>query len=213
MQRVLLIGDSIRMFYQNEVEKILGENYKIMTPAENCRFSYYALNSLRFWLNDFKNPDIIHWNIGLWDLAILYHEDGCFISKDIYVANMVKILRELKKTGAKIIFATTTPVWDKKSVLEGPMPPAHRNEDIIAYNEAVLEAFRDEDIDINDLHSLIYEDRDKYISDDMIHPNPEGVQILGKAVAEHIAFYNDYKNPLYTEGDDKHEKRIEKTIQ
>ena len=100
--KVLLIGDSIRMFYQNEVVSQLGDGYEVYAPEENCRFSLYILNSLRFWLNDFPTPDIIHFNAGLWDTAILYHEDGCFLDVESYVKYMKMILRELKKTGAKI---------------------------------------------------------------------------------------------------------------
>ena len=198
MPRVLLLGDSIRMFYEDEVKKNLGCGYEVMSPAdENCRFSKYFLNSLRFWLAKYKNPDIIHWNAGLWDTAILYHEDGCFTTISEYVSCMKKILRELKKTKAKIIFATTTPVTDDKKYFQGPMPPAHFNEDIINYNKAVIEAFKDEGIVINDLHSLIYEEKEKYLSEDKIHPNAYGCKILGKAVADKIRIFSDYKNPLY----------------
>lgn len=139
---VLLIGDSIRMFYENDVKKRIGDEYEIYTPEENCRFSSYVLNSLRFWLTNYPKPDIIHFNAGLWDAAILYRKDGCFTGIDEYVANMKKILRELKNTGAKVIFATTTPVSDEKENVVGPIPPAHRNEDIVRYNEAVLNASR-----------------------------------------------------------------------
>lgn len=183
---VLLIGDSIRMFYENEVRARLGDKYNVYAPEENCRFSSYLLNSLRFYLAEFPTPDIIHFNAGLWDAAILYPEDGCFIGVDAYAENMKKILRVLKNTGAKIIFATTTPVSDAKKNLVGPMPPAHRNEDIISRNKSVLETFKGEDIYINDLFSLIYDNREEYLRDDMIHPNEKGIKILGSAVAEAI---------------------------
>ena len=184
--KVLLIGDSIRMFYANEVKEQLGEDYEIYAPKENCRFSSFVLNSLRFWLEDFPIPDVIHFNVGLWDTAILYHEDGCFTGLDEYVATMKKILRVLKSTGAKVIFATTTPVSDEKYKLEGPMPPAHRNEDICRYDEAVCKAFEDEEIIINDLHALMYENRESLLKEDMIHPNEDGVKLLGTAVANAI---------------------------
>lgn len=180
---VLLVGDSIRMFYENDVKKRLGDEYEIYAPEENCRFSSYVLNSLRFWLANYPKPDIIHFNVGLWDAAILYHEDGCFTKLSEYLENMQRILRELKKTGAKIIFATTTPVSDEKVSLPGPMPPAHRNEDIKRYNQAILDIFKDEDIVINDLFEKMYKDRDKFLSEDMIHPNEAGVKLLGRAVA------------------------------
>lgn len=193
--KVLLIGDSIRMFYQKEVIAQLGDDYEVFAPEENCRFSAYVLNSLRFWLNAFPNPDIIHFNAGLWDTAILYHEDGCFVSVDNYVKYMKLILRELKKTGAKIIIATTTPVSDEKAELPGPMPPAHRNEDIIKYNKALLEAFSGEDIVINDLFSHIYSNKEAFLSEDMIHPNENGVKLLGKIVAIKIKEVGVCKNP------------------
>ena len=186
MKRVLLIGDSIRSFYREEVKNLLGEEYEVYSPNENCRFSIYGLNSLRFWLEQFPDADIIHFNFGLWDTAILYKEDGCFTSLEQYLITMKTILRELKKTGAKIIFATTTPVHDEKCKLEGPIPPSHRNEDIILYNQAILKAFVDEDILINDLHSLMYSEKEKYLLPDMIHPNADGVKLLGKAVADMI---------------------------
>lgn len=174
------------MFCQESVKKALGEKYSVYAPDENCKFSAYVLNSLRFWLANFPNPDIIHWNAGLWDTAILYKEDGCFTDVGQYIENMKKILRELKKTGAKIIFATTTPVSDKKCCLDGPAPPAHKNEDIKKYNKAILEAFADEDIQINDLFTLLYDDRERYLCEDMIHPNDEGKTFIGEAIANAI---------------------------
>ena len=101
---VLLLGDSIRLFYQEEVAKQLGDDYNVYGPNENCRFSLFMLNSLRFWMNDFPTPDIIHFNAGLWDVAILYPEDGCFVDMDNYLKNIKAIIRELKKTGAKPVF-------------------------------------------------------------------------------------------------------------
>lgn len=209
---VLMIGDSIRMFYCEEAQMQLGEEYNCYWPDENCRFAAFALNSLRHWLPQFPVPDIIHFNIGLWDTAILYKEDGCFTEKAKYVSDMVKILRELKKTGAKIIFATTTPVHDDKQYLEGPMPPAHHNNDIVEYNKAVLDVSRKEDIVINDLFSLINPEKERYISEDMIHPNEEGVKLLGKAVADAIKALGKVKNPKVG-GATQNLRPTEKTIQ
>ena len=183
---VLLLGDSIRLFYNDAVKEKLGSDYYVYSPEENCRFAAFTLNSLRHWLPQVPTPDIIHWNIGLWDTAVLYKEDGCFTPVSVYVDNIKKILRELKKTGAKIIFATTPPVHDEKKHLPGPMPPAHSNADIMEYNKAVVDAFSGESIIINDLFGAIYEKRAECISEDMIHPNEKGIAILSKAVADAI---------------------------
>ena len=110
MKNIMLLGDSIRMFYQKKVIEKLGNDYNVWGPEENVRFARYTQNSLRFYLAEFPNPDVIHWNNGLWDAATLYPEDGCFTPLEEYISSLKIILRELKKTGAEIIFATSTPV-------------------------------------------------------------------------------------------------------
>lgn len=126
---------------------------------------------------------------------------------------MKHILRELKKTGAKIIFATTTPVCDEKSNLAGPTPPAHKNDDIIRYNKAVLEVFKDKDIIINDLFPIIYKEKEKYLSDDMIHPNELGVKLLGETVASKIKECGYFKNNMVDKNNITSKTHNEKTIQ
>jgi len=166
MKTVMLLGDSIRMCYQDEVIKNLGEGYQVFKPEENCRFARYTLNSLRYWFNQCPNPNVIHWNNGLWDTAVLYPEDGCFTPVEEYIRDIKRILRELKKTGAKIIFATTTPVNPLKA--QNPQSK-HYNEDIINYNQYIVEMMRKENIIINDLHHLVYPKINEYICEDYIH--------------------------------------------
>ena len=155
MKSVMLIGDSIRMNYQSVVEKELKGEYIVWAPKENCRFAKYALNELKRYRVAFAQeenvninnideskltptidstdelicPDIIHWNIGLWDTGIAYEEDGPFTSVEEYIRDMSKILRELRKMTDKIIFATTTPV----------KAGTHQRNDIIQeYNNNVI---------------------------------------------------------------------------
>ena len=125
---------------------------------------------------------------------------------------MKKILRVLKSTGAKIFFATTMPVADEKYKLEVPMSPTHRNEYICRYNETVLQAFEGEEIFINDLHALMAEDHERFLYGDMIHPNEEGVKLLGTAVANAIRSCGAKAN---NSNDSQNEQvsRNEKTIQ
>lgn len=186
MKEVLLLGDSIRMFYQERVKELLGEEYSVSAPEENCRFSMYTLNSLRMWLPAFPKPDIIHWNNGLWDTAILYAEDGCFTPLDEYLRNLERILRKLRTTGAQIIFATTTPTHPDKANWTGDMPPKHDNADIRHYNEAAVELMRREGIPVNDLYAQVCDDIEHYVCEDWIHPSPEGIETLAQAVAQKI---------------------------
>ncbi|NLA73585.1 MAG: SGNH/GDSL hydrolase family protein [Clostridiales bacterium] len=180
MTKILLLGDSIRENYQEKVKELLfGDNCEIFHPDENCRFSRYTLNSLKFWLPMCPNPDIVHWNNGLWDTLITYPEDGPFTEISEYVRDMKRILRELKKTGAKVIFATTTAVGDNN--------PPWSNETIEEYNKALIDAIG-KDVDaINDLYALTRPNNATYISaEDKVHLTPEGIDALGSAVTKHI---------------------------
>lgn len=64
MKNVVLLGDSIRMYYQEKVKELLGEDYQVFYPEENCKFSTLTLNSLKTWFLDFLKADIIHFNNG-----------------------------------------------------------------------------------------------------------------------------------------------------
>jgi len=180
MKRIMLKGDSIRLSYQDAVKALLAEDgCEIWSPPENGRFVKYTLNSLRHWLPQFPEPDVIHWNNGLWDILRVYPEDGCFTDIDEYVRDMGRILRELKKTGAKVIFATTTAV--------GPGHPSRDNADIERYTARFLEAFGGELDAVDDLYALTRPNNEVFIkSDDKTHLTEEGVRTCAAAVAASI---------------------------
>ncbi len=188
-KRIMLLGDSVRMFYRDEVERKLGEEYEVWSPDENGRFAKYTLNTLRYWLPEFPEPDVIHWNNGLWDVGINYEEEGCFTDLEEYVDTLRRILVQLRKTGAKIIFATTTPVSPKKAYLSDTNHSIHRNSDIELYNKYAVEFMKEQGVQVNDLYSLICHDLDMYIGDggrDIIHPSVAGVEVLSDAVSSCI---------------------------
>lgn len=198
MKNVMLLGDSSRINYENYVrEKLPGVN--IETPPENCRFSAYMLNSLRFWLPQMSKPDLIHFNCGSWDTAILYADDGPFTPLDEYVRNMNSIVRELKKFNVPVVYATSAPVKAEqikavavasvKATAETPTVFKQNNDRIRQYNEAVVEEFRKQGVIINDMWELIYPHLDKYISEDGIHMNEKGVAVMGDAVVKIIKRY------------------------
>ncbi len=110
MKKVMLLGDSIRIAYQDFVAQELGDEYEVWHPEENGRFAKYTLNELERYFQACPNPDIIHWNNGLWDSAIVCKEDGMFTTVDEYLHDLFRIVRELKKHTPNVIFATTTPV-------------------------------------------------------------------------------------------------------
>ncbi|MBR2916317.1 MAG: hypothetical protein IKC07_01780 [Clostridia bacterium] len=178
MIKVTLLGDSIRGAYGAKVSDLLGDNFEVYQPNENCRFSKYTLRGLFAWQNEMSGSRIVHWNNGLWDICNLFG-DGEFTSKTEYVENMLRIADILLARYDKVIFATTTPVTEKN--------PYDSNVSIKKYNDLIVPLLEEKGVIINDLHSLIAKDIDKYISkEDNIHLTEEGTRVCAKQVADII---------------------------
>ena len=187
MKRVMLLGDSIRMMTEAKVREKLGADFEVWSPEKNCRYTALTLNELRHYFKKFPDPEIIHWNNGLWDIAILYDDDGNFTPLPVYLENLKRILKQLRKTGAKIIFATTTPTHPKKVNRPSPQGSRHYNSDIAKYNAAAIELMEKEGILINDLYPLLMDDLDRFIdSFDWIHPTADGIEVLSDQIAKKI---------------------------
>lgn len=179
MKKIALIGDSIRQIgYGTKVPELLGKYYEVFQPEENCRFSKYTLRGVwKEWADGLKNCDLIHWNNGLWDACDL--GDGPFTSKDEYASNMLRIAKLLKQYSDKVIFATSTPVTEQYEDLN--------NETIKEYNAFIVPKLKEEGIIINDLHSLVASDIDKYIrKDDNIHLTDAGIDVCAEKVVQII---------------------------
>lgn len=178
--KVTLLGDSIRqMGYGLKVPELLGNDFKVYQPVENCRFAKYTLQAIRTWQNDMEGSDIIHWNNGIWDVGNNWG-DGPLTPIDEYVRDMVRIAKVLKTKAKKVIFATTTAVrYDN---------PDTDNERIKAYNDAVVPELEKLGILINDLHSLVFENINEYIrEDDKVHLTDAGIDACAKQVAKIIS--------------------------
>lgn len=181
MKKVLLLGDSIRLGYQSYVEENLKEIAQVVGSEDNGRFSSYTLWGVNLWIKEFGKPDIVHWNNGLWDLHHEVPMVEALTSVDIYIENLRRIINELKRTGAKIIFATTTPV---------PVDAAGRsNAEIDSYNDKAVELMEKNNIEVNDLNALIKEDMDSYICEDRLHLTELGYKKCAEKAAETIKKY------------------------
>jgi len=175
--KITLLGDSIRIGYGTVVSQLLGEEFEVFQPHENGRFSKYTLRYLFEWKAQMEGSRIVHWNNGLWDICNLFG-DGCFSTKEEYLANMLRIAKILTERYDKVIFATTTPV--------NPKNPHDNNADIKAYNELVVPYLQEMGIIINDLHKLVYPHIDEYICGDYIHLTDVGKSVCGEQVAKVI---------------------------
>ena len=178
MKKVSLIGDSIRLIgYGTRVPELLGEDFTVYQPEENCRFSTHTLRGIFDWQEGLCGSDVIHWNNGLWDACTLFSDDESFTPLEFYLDTMERIARELLKITPRVIFATTTPVADGHKYNKNPL--------IDKYNVVVprLVALG---VRINDLHSLILPNREKYLREDKVHLNEKGIDAAAKQVVECI---------------------------
>ena len=176
MNKILLLGDSIRLSYQQLVKEKLEGVAEVVGPEDNCRFAKYTLWNTGEWVTAFGKPDIIHWNNGIWDVFFLNKEMGIFTPIDEYKIYIGRVLKELRRTGAKIIWATTTPVREGAPC---------KNSDIDLYNAEANKIMRSENIDINDLNKVIKE-KDEYIAADNFHLSPEGIIVCAQACVDFL---------------------------
>lgn len=179
MKKVTLLGDSIRQIgYGTRVPQLLGDNFEVFQPEDNCRFAKYTLRMIFDYADKISKSDVIHWNNGLWDVCNLFG-DGAFTSLNEYEENMLRIADLLLKFTPNVIFATTTPVKSGH--------PHNDNALIAKYNEAIVPKLKRKGVIINDLFSLVYDRREELIrADDLIHLNEEGIELCAARVAEVI---------------------------
>lgn len=178
MKKVLLLGDSIRVAYQPLAAEKLRGVAEVAGPAENGRFAKFTLWYVDEWFAKFGTPDVIHWNNGLWDVYRHSADQGVFTPPDEYIVTLQRIVVQLKKTGASIIWATTTPVL-----------PGHRhcrNADIDVYNEQAVAVMRAAAVIVNDLNALVKPHAATFIGDDCIHLTEAGNEACAAAVVQAI---------------------------
>lgn len=156
----------------------VSKRYSFYQPQDNCRFAKYFLRMLFDYKELFKDADVIHFNIGHWDLCQLFDDKETFSSLEEYKNNLIKIVNELKKITPKIIFATTTPVRENH--------PHNDNKIIDKFNEVACEVMKENKVIINDLNSLVRKDINRYICDDLIHLTSEGKKKCGEQVIKFI---------------------------
>lgn len=185
LPRVLLIGDSISLGYTPPVRERLRGRANIHHPPENCGDTGRGLRKLDAWLGS-SRWDVIVFNFGLHDLKYLDAQgnyvapgDGQQVTRiPQYEANLREITARLKRTGAKLVYATTTPV---------PAGSLARVEhDERAYNAAARRVMTAEKIPILDLCAAIEPQQAEVQLPNNVHFTDAGFDLLGAAVAAHI---------------------------
>ncbi|MCI0377843.1 MAG: SGNH/GDSL hydrolase family protein [Gemmataceae bacterium] len=143
LPRVLLIGDSISIGYTLPTREILKDKVNVHRIPTNGGPTSNGLKNLKSWLGNSK-WDAIHFNWGLHDIKL--DADGKHqVPIDQYEKNLRELVVQLKATGAKLIWANTTPVP------EGKVNPPRRPDDVSIYNAVAKKVMSEHGVAINDL--------------------------------------------------------------
>jgi len=173
LPRVLLIGDSISMGYTLPVRELLKGKANVHRIPTNGGPTLRGLESLKRWLGDGK-WDVIHFNWGLHDLRL--DDAGKYqVPLDEYAKNLKELVKQLKATGAKLVWCSTTPVPEKCT-------PPRKNADVIAYNAAAKKIMDENGIALDDLYAFALPKIKELQLPDNVHFSPRGSAELAKAV-------------------------------
>jgi len=189
LPKVFLIGDSISIGYTPEVIHHLRDKAFVSRAKANCGDTKRGLSALDNWLGSTK-WDLIHFNWGLHDLCYRNPEVKAVGNRDKvngtqsvpiaqYRKNLEQLVLRLKKTGAKLIWASTT------KVPQGEIGRFAGDE--LKYNKVALEIMQKHGVAINDLHQLSSSlDASLFRKRGDVHYTSQGSALLGKKVADHI---------------------------
>ncbi len=180
--RVLLIGDSISMGYTLPVRELLAGKANVHRVPENGGSTRDGLEKLDKWLGKEK-WDAIHFNWGLHDLK--HWKDGKLdLSGDPvtgvedYAANLRVLVKRLKATGAKLVWATTTPVPEGA---DGRVAG-----DDVKYNAEAERVMKEAGVPIDDLHAVAAARLAELQRPKNVHFTDAGSRALAEKVVESI---------------------------
>ncbi|MFA6563343.1 MAG: SGNH/GDSL hydrolase family protein [Verrucomicrobiia bacterium] len=178
LPRVLLIGDSISIGYTVPVRELLNGKANLHRIPVNGGPTITGLKELSKWLGSGK-WDVIHFNWGLHDLKFMDTGKQQVPLAD-YEKNLRELVKQLKATGAKLIWCATTPVPDAE------MKPPRKNPDVIAYNAAAKKIMIENGIAIDDLYAFALPQLSAIQRPANVHFSEEGSKVLAKQVAASV---------------------------
>ncbi len=170
LPRVLLIGDSVSGGYTLSARKTLAGKANMHKAPENCGPTANGLKKPDVWLGDGK-WDIIHFNFGL-------HDSGTRVAD--YESRLREIVARLKKTRAKLIWASTTP-----RPADGKEGPAFVTA-VIERNEVAARVMKENGIATDDLYAAILPHQAEMQNPQDVHFNSKGYEFLGETVARSV---------------------------
>ena len=188
LPKVLIIGDSISIGYTPYVIENLKGVAEVRRHRGNAGPTIRGVAGIEEWIGD-GNWDLIHFNWGLWDMyGWEYHKEDR--SPKAYGQRLESLVRRLKKTGAKLVWATTTPACPaNETTMERRFQQKVRISSELErkYLEAALTVMNKHGVKVNDLHAFMKPLWSKYaIADNNVHFTKLGSRKLGEKVAKAI---------------------------
>lgn len=173
------------MGYTLNVREMLKDQANVHRPSTNCGPTTNGVKNLDAWLGD-KKWDVIHFNFGLHDLKYINDQGKntnpkqgkVQVSVKDYEANLETMIQKMQKTGAKLIFATTTPVPEGE-----PQRIADSDQ---KYNSAALAIMKKHNITVNDLNAFVRSEEFEGRIAKNVHFTKAGSLALAKVVVEAI---------------------------
>jgi len=167
LPRVLLIGDSVSRGYTLPARVALQRKANVHRAPENCGPTSNGIKKMDVWLGEGK-WDVIHFNFGIHDRKTS--------AKD-YEDRLELIVKQLKATGAKLIWASTTPI--PPDTKDGPEATTA----IIEKNRIAADIMKKNMVHVNDLFDFITPQLSRVQNPMDVHFKGDGYDMLGKQVA------------------------------
>jgi len=168
LPRVLLIGDSISRGYTVPTRKLLKGKVNLHRAPANCGPTSQGLKKLDVWLGSGK-WDLVQFNFGIHDRNSKAED---------YAARLEKIVARLEQTGAKLIWASSTPLPENAERYKGG--------DCRRLNAAAAVVMKKHGVPTNDLFNAVQPHLGKYQNPGDCHFNGKGYEFLGQRVADKI---------------------------
>ncbi|MBL9151972.1 MAG: SGNH/GDSL hydrolase family protein [Verrucomicrobiales bacterium] len=169
LPRVLLIGDSVSRGYTQAVRTALAGKANVHRAPANCGPTANGLKNLDVWLGDGR-WDLIHFNFGIHDRATPLAD---------YTQRLDQLIARMQQTGARLMWASTTPIPDSP---DGKQTARS----IVERNAAAATLMQRHGIAIDDLFTAVTPRLAAFQPPNDVHFTADGYTFLGQTVAQAI---------------------------
>jgi len=178
LPRVLIIGDSISMGYTPPVRDLLKGKANVHRIPQNGGPTKLGVQKIDAWLGATK-WDVIHFNWGIHDLKFM-PEGKRQVEPAEYEQNLRALVAKMKAAGAKLVWATITPIPS------GELVPPRSFGDVAEYNAIARRVMAENGVAIDDLNAAITPQLATLQRPKDVHYAPEGSDFLAREVAKSL---------------------------